>query len=54
MGRNDHGLRQPNGLELELYPGENATMECNSAIQSLGDPWVRGAGFLCVRMGSRV
>jgi hypothetical protein len=54
MGRHGQGRRQPNELELDLYPGESATLECNSVIQSLGDSRVPGVGFLCVRMGSAI
>ena len=54
MGRHGHGLRQPHGLDLDLYPGESATLECNSVIQSLGDPRVPGAGCVRVRVGAAI
>ena len=37
MGGYGHGLRQPNGLDWDLYPGEGVTFECNSVRQSLRD-----------------
>jgi len=51
MARRGEGWRQRNLLDFDLYSGENAKMECNSAIQSLGDSRVPGASCLCVRMG---
>jgi hypothetical protein len=54
MGRHDYGLRQPNGLDLDLDPGESATLECNSVVESPGGPGVPGIGCLRLRMGSAI
>jgi hypothetical protein len=54
MGLRAYDLRQPNGFDFDLNPSENATMECKSAIQSLANPRIPGAGFLPFRMGSAI
>ena len=54
MGWRDQVLRQQNGLDSDLYPGESATLEHNSVIQSLGDPRVPGVGCLRLRMGPAI